>query len=49
LAIVHRILQKHGGSIQAESQPQKGAAFFFSVRRPIPSQFVPVAVLGGVA
>jgi len=49
LAIVHRILQKHGGSIRAESQPQKGAAFFFSVRRPIPSQFAPVAILGGAA
>jgi PAS domain S-box-containing protein len=49
LAIVHRILQKHGGSIRAESQPQKGAAFFFSVRRPIHSQFAPVAILGGAA
>jgi PAS domain S-box-containing protein len=49
LAIVHRILQKHGGSIRAESQPQKGAAFFFSVRRPIPSQYAPVAILGSAA
>jgi PAS domain S-box-containing protein len=49
LAIVHRILQKHGGSIQAESAPQKGAAFFFTVRRPLPSSPKPVFSVGGVA
>lgn len=32
LAIVHRILQKHGGAIWTESSPQEGAAFYFSVR-----------------
>ena len=49
LAIVHRILQKHGGSIRAESAPQKGAAFFFTVRRPLFSSFMPVLNVGGVA
>jgi PAS domain S-box-containing protein len=49
LAIVHRILQKHGGSIQAESAPQKGAAFFFTVRWPLPSSPKPVFSVGGVA
>ncbi len=49
LAIVHRILQKHGGSIKAESAPQKGAAFFFTVRRPLPSSPKPVFSVGGVA
>ena len=30
LAIVYRILQKHGGAIRAESSPQNGATFFFT-------------------
>jgi light-regulated signal transduction histidine kinase (bacteriophytochrome) len=49
LAIVHRILQKHGGSIGAESAPHKGATFFFTVRRPLPSSPKPVFSAGGVA
>ena len=49
LAIVHRILQKHGGSISAESAPQKGAAFFFTVKRPLPSSPKAVFNVGGVA
>jgi PAS domain S-box-containing protein len=47
LAIVYRILQKHGGGIRAESQPQNGASFFFSVRQPLPAPPAPVGVLGG--
>jgi PAS domain S-box-containing protein len=47
LAIVHRILQKHGGAIRAESSPQKGATFFFTVRQPLPEALAPAAVNGG--
>ncbi len=46
LAIVYRILQKHGGGIRAESNPQNGAAFFFSVNHPLPVMTAPVAVVG---
>jgi light-regulated signal transduction histidine kinase (bacteriophytochrome) len=47
LAIVSRILQKHGGAIRAESSPRNGATFFFTLRRPLPASPAPVAVLGG--
>ena len=49
LAIVYRILQKHGGAIRADSSPQNGATFFFTVRQPLPASPAPVAVLGGAA
>ena len=45
LAIVHRILQKHGGTIRAESSPGNGAAFFFSLGPPRAAIAVPAAVL----
>jgi PAS domain S-box-containing protein len=49
LAIVHRILQKHGGSIRAESSPGKGAAFFFTLGRASVAGPAPVPVLHGAA
>jgi len=49
LAIVSRILQKHGGAIRAESGPQQGATFFFTVKQPLPASPAPVAILGGEA
>jgi PAS domain S-box-containing protein len=45
LAIVHRILQKHGGTIRAESSPGNGAAFFFTLGPPRAAAAVPAAVL----
>jgi PAS domain S-box-containing protein len=49
LAIVSRILQKHGGGIRAEARPQNGAVFYFTVRQPLPAPPAPMAVLGGAA
>jgi PAS domain S-box-containing protein len=49
LAIVYRILQKHGGAIRAEARPQNGATFFLTVRQPLPASPAPAAVLGGAS
>ena len=49
LAIVHRILQKHGGGIRAEASPRNGATFFFSINQPLQAPVAPVEVLGDIA
>ncbi len=47
LAIVYRILQKHGGGIRAESTPRNGATFFFCVRQQVPVSPASFASLRG--
>jgi two-component system, LuxR family, sensor kinase FixL len=47
LAIVYRILQKHGGAIRAEARPQNGATFFLTMRQPLPAMPAPLPVPGG--
>lgn len=49
LAIVHRILQIHHGAIRAESSPQKGATFLFSIAQPLPASAAALELTGGVA
>ena len=37
LAIIERIVRKHGGEIWAEAEPDHGATFFFTLGNPLPA------------